>query len=351
MQNEPQAQAEQVTPATTPESEPSITTLTPQDQHEQLASLLSDPAWEPESGAQAVAAAAPVEGRAPTEDDIIEDQPPAPSEVQPLEEEPSSSSQRFRFQDPADRQFATLRKEGVDPAEAARIAYGIGAAPKASTAETAAAADVDPLTSRQQELAEVDEQLTALGAEEGVMNSEVVELIRRRTDLATEITFEQRSRHQRAAQAEQARTQAQRSIAAKVAERFPDLADKGSQLRVEADRLFQQFQGTPMMAEVDAPIQLAEMAALKTAKANAAANGTHWATELAKLEKGAAAKPLQPAKATASLTPKVTPASGAKGTRVADRALTEEEQFHQGKSSDPKEEYHRLARLLTLPSK
>ena len=354
------APAETQAAETTPQN---AAPLTAEAQHDELANLLADPNWKPETKAEATetAAAETVAAETPAGETPPETEQPAtettPAETVTEQEEPEeeTKTQRFRFSDPADRKFAVLRKEGVAPEEAARIAYGLGVQQTQQT-ETEAA---DPLAALQTEMAEVDAKLEAAGANEGVIDKDTIALIQKRSDLAADIKTQQamRQRDQRdavsreEAQAAQAR-ESQQEVASKATERFPMLADAKSPLRIETDKLIVRLKGSALMSEQDAPVQIAEMAALSVAKANAAANKTSVAVELAKLDKSISAAAAPATTAPPVVPPKPQPPAakivarpGAQTTQKPDQPATEVDKFKQV-LSDPRAEHERLNALL-----
>lgn len=359
MDNTTQAQAanEPITEGTAQADVPSP--VTPLAQRDQLEKLLENPDWQPETTS------------APAEADGAEmaiDEPRAAGEQPPREarndgaeepegEEQNGSSQkggRFRFSDPADRQFAVLRKEGVAPEEAARIAYGIVAAAKGSAgrddnqAETA-----DPLTALEQELVAVDQQLKAAAeAGSGLIDGDVIALIQKRSDLAADIKAEARlrgresnfTRQQAEAEAKARQARQGESVQA-AAQRFPLLATAGSPLRVEAEKLLAMHRGSPFLEDPDAPIVIAEQAATNVARAHARAHGTSFEEELRKIDSELwADKGQAPGKQLVHR--KITPASGAHGTQRPDKPATERERFSGITTLDPREKRAALEEML-----
>lgn len=357
--------------AQVPASEPApAAPVTAQSTHDQLAAQLSDPNWKPE-------ATTPVEPVAPPAETKVVETPPIetpvelatevttetpPVEVPPIEDTPepesveASKGKRFRFQDPADRKFATLRKEGIAPDEAARIAYGIGAQQQEQTPETAA---VDQLATWQADLAAVEAELQAHAAGEPLVSGDFVTLNNKRNDLAAEIKVESRLRERdqqseaqrQAATEAQARATQQQNVSAAV-ERFPLIADKSSALRVESDRLMELYSGSAFLDRPDAPVALAEQAAANVARAQSVANGTSFEAEMLKMDtkakpKAAATVTIQPPAKTAPPA-KVAVASGSAATRQPDKTPTEQERFG-AVATDPRSEHARLAELLRLP--
>jgi hypothetical protein len=367
--NHPATPAPETSPAADPQN---LAALDPQAQHEQLAQLLTNPDWMPETSATSTMTDEPPAGAEPRETgavDRAEDEPPegfdeeAPADGEDHDEteagpESRDKGKRFRFSDPADRQFAVLRKEGIAPDEAARIAYGIGSTPASAPMAEAAAATptVDPLTAWQQQLREVDARLAAAGGSEGLISEDIVELFRQRSDLAAEIRsetrYQEREAQARAARAAEAVAQArasQHEALVSVVERVPQVAAPGTALRREADRLLQLYRGSAFLDEPNAPFTLVEMAAANVAKAQSAAQGTSFAVEFGKLDQSIApATPPAPAAAVKTVTArKITPASGAQATQRPDKPATEAERYRDAQATlDPRAQHEALNRLL-----
>lgn len=333
-------------------------------QHEELDRLLSDSEWTPETPADEAKGENPAgEQSQETAQATQEEQPAAPAEETTDEDDDKDEAggtpdkaKRFRFSDPKDRQFAALRKEGVPPEEAARIAYGI-AKPQSETpaGETRQQSQQpDDLTKWQERLAVIDQSLTDNGAEEGLMNDEILALMKERSDLVADIKTEQRFRkHEQQTKLAQAAGQLNavlRESKAAAEERFPSILDESSEVCREADRLAALYHGTPVMKEASAPMQIAEQAVLNVARAKAKANGTSIAAEFAKLEAG---KPVQQQQATTQqqaktvTAKKLTPASGASATRGPDEPANEDQQLQAAQTAtDPRKQHEDLERLL-----
>lgn len=360
-----QAQAADATnPASVPE--PQTEALTMRDS---LEAQLADPDWSP-------ADAAPQEPAAPAEPAVAEtpaepeeeaapaetDKPPAEAVVDTDGDDLPAGIHRPRLTDPDDQIIAALYKQAQEKgkpitwAEAERRVKGEPAA-----AETPVAAEQTPdgLETMTADLAEVDRQLTEAGASEGLMSPEIVALIQRRSDLAAELKTEQklRERDQKSAQQQSTAAEAQarqkQADAVNVARKeYPGIAASGSPLNAEANRLLAEYAGSAMLARTDGPLRIAEQAAKNVAAANADANGTRFADELAKLKPAAKAAPAAPA---ATPTPAakpaprkiLTPASGTAATRTPDQPKTDSERFQEvTRFTDPKAQQEELNRLL-----
>lgn len=326
---------------------------TPQAQRDQLEQLLENPDWQPEAipaGETAGAETTTDEQRTAGEKSQSETQDGA----EPEGEEATGSTDkggRFRFSDPADRQFAVLRKEGVAPGEAARIAYGIGSPATSIPGLEASAEQADPLKALQDELTTVDKQLKEAGETgAGLLDGDVIALIQKRSDLAADIKAESRLRGRDAAASSQQQVKAaaevkaaQRTAVGEAAQRFPGIDTDGTAIRVEADRLTALYRGSALMQDPQAPIHIAEQAALNVARASAKANGTTVDVEMAKIDKalwadkGQGKQPVQK---------KITPASGANGTQRPDKPATEQEKFSGITTLDPREKRAALESLL-----
>ena len=366
----------------------------PQALHDELDRLLTDPSWSPEPAEQESAASIggdPVtttqpiagdqprgaqgeegnDGRGGEEHEDEHNQDHEDNQDRDHEGEAPASSdkgKRFRFSDPSDRQFAVLRKEGVPPEEAARIAYGIGrqgqtnhdAAQTQAQAQAQAQRAVDPLAHWQQELAVVEGELARIGKDGGgLLDEQTIALIQKRGDLIADIRAEGRLReredrarqHQARREAEARSSQQQDNVSA-ATQRFPLLSNEGSALRAEADKLLRLHQGSPFLDQIEAPMILAEQAAVNLARANARTRGTSFEAEFARLEQASSSAPGSgaggaPSAKGAGLKSRVSPASGASGTRGPEIARPEGERYREVSSSlDARSQHDELERLL-----
>lgn len=350
-----ETQAKAATDTTTAETQ--SVDLNPQSQHAALQAQLADPNWNP-AGATAAKEPETVTEEPPageqsqetTEETTTEAEPVAVEESEEEEEQPKKETDRFRFKDPADRRFAVLRKEGVAPDEAARIAYGIGN--KAEADPTPEPEPEDPLVALRQQLVELDEKLAPF--DEELPTKESRQLLQQRAELAADIRVETklrereqqqtaRSQHDAAAKAKQS----QKEVATKAIERFPGIAEKDSAMRKEVDRLFAEYQGSAFLSKPEAPQLLAEQAAANVARVNSQKNGTNFETELAKLDRTAMNKPAP----VTTTDPKPKPVAkapvkgGNTGTSRPDAPATGTDKW-KPESLDPKKEHEHLSKLI-----
>jgi len=166
--------------------------------------------------------------------------PEEPAEEPETDEEPTEPaksgyevSKRFRFRDANDIKFAELRKLGVDPAEATKIAYGLKPVDHGS---------VEPGTQSEPEkesdpLADLDAEIDALAElkstaqtdyereEEARLDKEITKLLRKRQDVvAKQVVMEREI----AKEAQTKEETAYNESVAKAVQNFPDLQDPKS---------------------------------------------------------------------------------------------------------------------------
>lgn len=349
-----EAQAPTETIVAPTETPAPITEQTPIEQRDQLEQLLADPEWKPEIKTEAPA----TESEPEPEPVPTGEQPPEPTPVMTPEETLPAGIERPRLQDPQDQVIAALKKSRPELTWA-ECETRVKGAPAKVEPIPEPEPQVDPMAALQEEMTGIDAKLKEATEGGAVMDGEMLTMIQRRQEIATEITTErklaerdQRSKAERDAQrAEQAKYEA-KGVQQKAVEaahiRFPALLDEKSAVRAEAERLLKENAGKQFLHEPDAPMTIAEKAVLNVAKALSAANGTSFAEEYAKLDSSIKhkAEPVRTeAPKPAVVQKKVTVAGGAQATRKPDQSISEADQF-KDVSNDPRAEQERLNSLL-----
>lgn len=198
------------------------------------------------------------------------------------------------------------------------------------------AAQVDPLADIRTQLADVDKQLKDAGANEGLVNAEIIELFQKRTDLAADLKIAERDQKRAETEAKvQAQTQhktAHDQSFAKAVSEYPSAGAPGSPLDLAVNAIANELSNPShpnhaIMQAATAPEIIVQMAVHQLA-ASMATKGTPYEQAIASLRgkpaaatpaQAPAAQPAQPAQAApqAPATPErrvVSPASGTMGT-------------------------------------
>ena len=224
--------------------------------------LLDQPSQEEVEDAQQVQSAE----ETPEAEDATEETPPdenAEDDADPDEPAPVKGRQ-IRLKGP-DFQFATLRKSGVSPEEAARIAYGIEPSKPAPVTEDAPTQSQEP-----SELEAIAARLEALEDEivdaTDLVDSDKAKLLKReraklnekRTDLILEAKL--KAIEAQRTQETQAETKYQESVQSALS-MYPALSDPKSEFskRAEAIRASLEASNNPVIYQEDFALVLAQM--------------------------------------------------------------------------------------------